>query len=298
MSKGLLVVARNNRSLDYIKQASFLADRAKQILNLPTSIITDSVDYIEKQGWTDKFDNIIPLVYSNDEYVAGSNVLSKYEDHNTRRYFDGAMYNTIMPFKNGARSSSYDISPYDETILIDTDILLLDDNLKHCFESSSDFMIYRDHYDLAGFRPKTEFSYISDAGVKFYWATVVFFRKTPENKIFFDLVQHIQDNWYHYRTIFQIPHQIFRNDHAFSIAIHIMNGYQDGDFATPMPGKLYFTTDKDILWKFDGNKIVFLLEKENHIGEYTLASWKDITVHVMNKFSLERMIDEYYESES
>ena len=78
MSKGLLVVARNNRSLDYIKQASFLADRAKQILNLPTSIITDSVDYIEKQGWIDKFDNIITLVYSNDEYVAGSNVLSKY----------------------------------------------------------------------------------------------------------------------------------------------------------------------------------------------------------------------------
>ena len=38
------------------------------------------------------------------------------------------------------------------------------------------------------------------------------------------------------------------------------------------------------------NQITFLLEKEKYFGQYTLASWQDHNIHVMNKFSLERAI--------
>ena len=48
MSKGIIVFARNNSNIDYVKQAVFLAKKAKQHLNLPTSIITDGVDYLKK----------------------------------------------------------------------------------------------------------------------------------------------------------------------------------------------------------------------------------------------------------
>ena len=73
-------------------------------------------------------------------------------------------------------------------------------------------MMYSDPYDLAGFRDPFEFKYISDApSVKFYWATAVFFRKTPENKILFDLVKHIQENLY-YRSILEIASPLYRND--------------------------------------------------------------------------------------
>ena len=50
----------------------------------------------------------------------------------------------------------------------------------------------------------------------------------------------------------------------FSIAIHIMNGYQDGNFANKMPGKLFYTMDKDICWEISDNEITFLLEKQQY----------------------------------
>ena len=44
--QGILIIAKNNAQIDYIKQAHFLAKRIKEYLNLPTSIITDSVEYL------------------------------------------------------------------------------------------------------------------------------------------------------------------------------------------------------------------------------------------------------------
>ena len=45
--KGVLIFARNNAQIDYVKQAHFLAKRIKHYLNLPTSIVTDSVEYLK-----------------------------------------------------------------------------------------------------------------------------------------------------------------------------------------------------------------------------------------------------------
>jgi len=167
----------------------------------------------------------------------------------------------------------------------------LDNLYLNCFTQPNDFLIYDKAYDIAGFREKSQFDFISNQGVKFYWATVIFFRKTYENKIFFDLVQHIQENWRHYKRVFQIEKNLYRNDFVFSIAIHIMNGYQEGSFSHAMPGKLFYTTDKDICYAFDNESVLFLLEKEKYVGEYTLSRWKNNSIHVMNKFSYNRCID-------
>ena len=77
----------------------------------------------------------------------------------------------------------------------------------------------------------------------------------------------------------------------FSIAIHIMNGYQAGSFASSLPGKKYYTADRDILWELNDDNFLFLVEKEGHLGEYTPLRIKGSSVHVMNKFSLNRIID-------
>jgi len=291
-NSGVLLFARNNTKVDYLKQAYFLAKQVKKVLNLPTTVVTDSKNYLlESFPDAEKvFDKILSISWSknnnNVDFVVG-----KDENHFYKTYSDGTIFKTKLEFKNNLRSTAFRISPYDETLLLDTDILLLDNLYKHCFTQDHDFLIYDKSYDLAGFRNYSEFQYVSDIGVKFYWATAIFFRKTEKNKIFFELVEHIQDNWHHYKSIFQIKQSYFRNDHAFSIAIHIMNGYNDGDFAKLMPGKLYFTTDKDICHSIKDDKVIFLLEKENYIGEYTLMSWQGVTIHVMNKFSLNRCID-------
>ena len=47
------------------------------------------------------------------------------------------------------------------------------------------------------------------------------------------------------------------HDFAFSIAIHIMNGFQPGFFAQQLPGSMLYITDKDILEKLKDDEFMF-----------------------------------------
>ena len=276
-TKGALLFARNNGKIDYVKQALFLAKRIQQHLNIPVSVVTDSVEYLKKLDEKNIFDNIIEIGYL--------------VTNNNRRYYDGSLSSQTINFKNDARYRAYELSPYDETLLLDTDFIICNNILKKCFDSTDNFLIYKDANDVAKVRDESEFEKISDYTIDFYWATVVFFRKTKINKIFFDLVGHIQDEWEHYRRIYQIKSAMFRNDYAFSIAIHIINGFQKGTFAEQLPGIKLYSTDRDILWKLDNSEMTFLVEKKHYLGEYTILKTINQNVHVMNKFSLERIIN-------
>lgn len=277
MSQGVLLIARNNKEIDYVKQASFLANRVSKYLSLPTSLITDDSDYLIKNKLESAFDQIISPSSTRFSSV--------------KRYRDGLIYQNSLEFKNTDRSDAYDLSPYDETLLIDTDLIVSDNNFLNCFKQTSNLMMYSKSFELSGWRDTREFEFITDIGPKFYWATAVFFRKSKENKIFFDLVKHVQENWVHYRKIYQIVSPVFRNDFTFSIAAHIMNGYSTNDFVKEMPGTLYFTTDRDELIELNEDKFLFLLEKENQ-NERFPCKIKGKTVHVMNKYSLGRIIDD------
>lgn len=279
MTKGALLIARNNDTIDYVKQAVFLANRIKKYLNIPVSIITDSVLYLQDSFPEDTFEKIIKIDYKDDS-------------PNKKSYHDGTLYSQKLNFKNNYRVEAYDLSPYEETLLLDTDYIISNNLLSNCFDSPNDLQMFKKSEDIAKVRDEREFDYISDYSIDFYWATVVFFRKTELNKIYFDLIKHIQENWSHYTTVYQLESSLFRNDFAFSIAGHIMNGFSRGSFIAELPGKHLYTIDRDILWKLEDNKFIFLVEKENYRGEYTAISIKDQSVHVMNKFSLNRIIDE------
>ena len=276
-TKGVLLIARNNGRINYVKQAVFLANRIKKYLGLSTSIITDSADYLKSAFDESVFDKIIDA--------------TNLSESNLKSYFDGSLSYKVINFKNKSRAKCFELSPYDETILMDTDYIVSNDKLKLCFESDSNLMMFKDSQDIADVRNSREFKYISDSSVDFYWATVVFFRKTKEVEIFFNLVDYIQQEWEHFRNVYQIKTTLFRNDFVFSIAVHIMNGFQSGDFAASLPGKHLYTTDKDVLLELDSDHMIFLVEKERYVGEYTLISTKGQNIHVMNKFSLERNID-------
>lgn len=278
-NKGALIFARNNAQIDYIKQARFSAQRIRKHLDIPTSIVTDSVEYLQNtyKDYNEVFDQVIEVPYKTE--------------FTNKKYFDGSGVFKHLQFKNDLRTKAYELTPYDETLLLDSDYVIANDLFKNCFAQEHDFLIYKDAKDLTNFRNTEEFQKISDTSVDFYWATVIYFKKSEQNKIFFDLTQHIQENWDHYNSIFQVNKGIFRNDHVFSIAIHIMNGYQKGDFAHKLPGIKYYTADRDILWDFEDDNFFFLLEKQNHLGEYTPLRIKGSSVHVMNKFSLNRIID-------
>ena len=274
MTNGVLCFAHNNGKVNYINQAEFLAKRVKQHLNLPTTLVTST-----PQGLDDNtvFDQVIEIADDNN---------------NVKRYYNGSLHHQRLPFKNNDRVRSYELSPYDTTLVLDTDYIICNDTFKHAFNSIHDFQIYKDGIDLCDWRKHKEFSYINNTGIPFYWATCFCFTKTQETKIFFDLLQHLVSNWKHYEQVYNLGSRNFRNDHVFSIAIHMMNGFTDGNWAKTLPGKMFYTLDRDIVKTIKDNSLTFLLQKENYVGEYILASTKDCNVHVMNKFSLGELINE------
>ena len=275
MSKGALLIACNNTQVDYIKQAIFCAARIKQYLNIPVSLVTDNASYLEA-NYQHEFDNVIEISSENSNY---------------KTYRDGVYKEYKLQWKNLDRHRAYELSPYNETIIMDTDYILCNDCLKYCFEQSNDVMLYKNSTELSGWRDVSEFKHISANGIDFYWATVIYFRKSKQTELFFNLVSHIKEYWYHYKNLYRITATTFRNDFAFSIAIHIMNGHMSGNFVKQLPGKKYYTVDKDICLDIKNDKVKFLLQKKDSI-DYFPAIVEGCNVHIMNKFSLNRLIDE------
>ena len=285
MSKGVLLIALNNDQIDYIKQALFCAKHVKKYLNLPVALATDNVEYLKK---TYSF-------YST--YIDDLIEIEPYQTKQKKSYRDGMYSRKVLPWKNQYRIKSFDISPYNETIVMDTDYIVNNKTLLNCFKSHEDFLIYKSYKDINPVRKESSFERISDRSIDMVWATVFYFKKTETTKFFFDLIKHIHDNWHFYRLIHQIPSVNFRNDYAFSIAIHMLNGFQKSDWPKSLPGKFWTTTDTDILLEFNNDEFKFLLDNTDDRGQFYAGKVQGLNIHIMNKFSLNRIVDKVFDNE-
>jgi len=279
MSKGIICFAFNNPQIDYVKQAIFLAKRSEQFLRLPVTLITSESEYIEEAYPKEKdmFDQIISV--------------EKSKSATWKRYYNGPFHWNSLPFNNKHRSMAYELSPYNETILLDTDYIINSKQLLKCFNAKQSLMFNRHATDLARWRNTREFNYINDSGIDFYWATAVYFKKSRKAKLFFDTLRHVEENYDHYAMTFNVGTVTFRNDHAFAIAAHILNGFSSGDFVKDLPTKMYYTLDRDIPLKVQDNKIELMIEKKGYHGQYTCLTVKDLDVHIMNKYELNDTIN-------
>jgi hypothetical protein len=275
MSRGVLLFAQNNAEIDYVKLATFSARQIKKFLDVPVSIVTDSPDAVTHP---EVFDKII--------------LIADQQEQNARFFYDGSDKHSKLVWKNAARANCYDLTPYDETLVIDVDYIVNSNFLNYCWNQPHDFLIYKEAYDLAQWRDNTEFNFVSDYSIPFYWATVFFFRKNKNTQSFFDIVSHVKSNWQYYKFVYQIHSSTFRNDFAFSIALHMMNGYTENNFAHILPRKLFFITDTDYLLSVEHNKMQFLLRKNHTTTDYYPSAISNTDVHVMNKYSLLRVIDD------
>lgn len=278
MTTGAVIFAQNNKTIDYTKLAVFAAQRIKKYLDIPVSLITDNKGWLLRTYPDHPFDQILD---PEMEQVSSQ----------TRTFFDGSLTREKLEWKNFSRSQIYNLTPYDTTLVIDSDYVLNSSVLKSAFDVDCDLQIYHNTLDLALNRDPGSFERINQYSIPFYWATVFVFKKNPIMECFFNLIEYIKSNWFYFKTLYSIDAPAYRNDIAFSIAIHIMNGKTNGEFALELPGKMIFAADKDILVGSKDNKMQFLVEKKDHLGEYTLVKTDRLDVHVMNKFSLSRYID-------
>jgi hypothetical protein len=230
MTRGVLIFAQNNSEIDYAKISLFAAEQVKRHLNVPVSLITDSKDWLLQSQPTavDVFDQFITTWTDTQQ---------------TKRFYDGTLASKTLTWKNLNRSDCYDLTPYDETLVIDSDYIINSTNLSKIWNNQNDFLIYQDSFDLAQWRDDRSFRYLNQYAIPFYWATAFYFKKSNENQAFFDLVKHVKLNWSYFRALYNIDTTVFRNDFAFSIAIHMMGD----DFAKPLPGKMNYTLDRDVL---------------------------------------------------
>lgn len=280
MTTGCVIFAQNTVGVDYVKLALFAAKRVKEHLGIPVSLATDSESWLKfYPEHTEVFDKIIPIVGSNNQQ---------------KRFYDGTLAYKTAEWKNLTRNQVYDITPYNRTLVIDSDYIINSNTLVKALNNDYSFQIFRKSFDLALNRDASSFDRINQHSIPFYWGTVFIFEKTASTRALFDLIEYIKINWEYFRIIYKIDAPNFRNDFAFSIAIHIMNGNTAGDFAQELPGLMTYTLDRDIMVDMKNNKMTFLVEKAHYPGEYTLVSTNATDVHVMNKQSLTRYIDGGY----
>ena len=280
MKKGVLIFAHNNREVDYALLALIAGGLAKKHLGAPVSIVTDqsTLDWIQQGDLFEKYDQVF------DQLL----LVERPTTDNVRRLSDGDS-SKVVPFINANRFSALDITPYDRTLLIDSDFLIFSDTLNNYWDVDADVMIGHSMNDIRGDRVGVLDERISETSVHMYWATTVMFTKNAASKRFFDLVEYVKMNYKYYADLFRFDPTQFRNDIAFSVAQHILNGFeQDHTNALPPINTLI---DKDML-EIVNEKGTYFLVNDLLSNKYSLARTNGVDVHVMNKQSIVRHSEE------
>jgi hypothetical protein len=277
MKTGVLIYAHNNRSVDYAVMAVISGGLAKKHLGVPVSLVTDpsTMEWIRESGMLEKATTVFENIIIVDRPITD----------NQRRLHDGKE-NTVVPFLNSNRASAYELTPYNRTLLIDSDYLIFSNRLGEYWNVAEDIMIGESINDVYNnSRLGYHDQYISDVGVKLYWATTVMFSKSETSKVFFDTVNFIKDNYQQFADIFRFDSRQFRNDIAFSIAKHILDGFENNTSGNLPP--VLTMLDTDVLYKVKNNKLQLLISPKLD-SNYCAASLHGVDLHVMNKQSLIR----------
>jgi hypothetical protein len=187
MTTGALIFARNNEQIDYETMACWSAKNIKRHLGIPTHIVTDN--------------------------SAAST--------NTRHFTDVGS----VTWHNLNRMDAYRLSPWDRTLVLDADYVVASNQLQAVLEVDQDFLAHRWAYDVTGCNTFEGLNYFGNNRMPMWWATVIMFRKSKQAELIFDSMQMIRNNWTHYRNLYKNTNATYRNDHALSIALGIVNGH-------------------------------------------------------------------------
>lgn len=283
--RGILMFAHNNAEIDYLKVAYLNAIMAKRHLGVPVTLITNdgTLDYgkeeIGEDELYDVFENII---------IERNAIVSR--ERNKRVYSDGLDHSVMLDFLNTDHYTAYDYTPYDETLFIDSDYLIMSDKLSKCWGSVHDVMVCDDIMDVSD--TNSHSGYINQLSAKLFWATCIYFKKSDYAKKLFDTVKHVSVYYGYYRDLYNLDASMFRNDYAFSIAIHLFGGMGHNDDIARLPiGGMTMAFDTDEIASVNeiGNTTLLVTRE----GKRTLTTFTDTDLHVMNKWSILRHYDDF-----
>jgi hypothetical protein len=259
MKTGALLFAFDTDHIKYFDIACWSAERIKHWLDLPVAVITNNPRAVDESI----FDQVI--VHDPDGI-------------NYRWFGDIKEHVTWL---NRDRPSAYQMSPWDQTLLLDVDYVINSDQLLHIINFPQNFLCFRKAYDIS--RP--EELLCKDFGryrFPMYWATVMMFRKSPMASYIFDCMNMVKENWQHYRNLYSIGDDSYRNDFALSIALSIVSGHtlQVNEIPWSMASVLpetKLTCDDNEHWS---------IQYQNSLNQTKMLSFFGMDFHAMGKQDL------------
>jgi len=201
MTKGYICLVQNNETTDYLRLAYALAlsirNTQSEIKKL--SIVTDQKDIPQK--YKEVFDNIIEI--KNDRATEA----------------DWKLHNIV---------DLYEYTPYDETVMLDSDMLFLDD-VSHWWDKLQE----RDLWFTTNTR-----TYMNEAApletiyreeflkneLPSVYNAFFYFKKSNEAEELFNEMKLICENWDHFvsRHLYKRKPKVFSTDVAFGLAVKIL----------------------------------------------------------------------------
>jgi len=288
--RGYLLLAFGNKkmsNLNYGKLAVCCALSIKTHLkhNHTTIIMNENAKKWMYNSVSEKvirtaFDNII---------IAKEKFISK-----KRTHFDSPWHTFKSDFDNQNRVLSYQYSPYNETILIDSDYILMNNDFDNIWGCNEDILMNHKTVDLQNNEFELKDKRISNHGIPMCWATAVYFKKSLLAKSFFELVDYIREEYNFFQFLYGFKYGIYRNDFVFSIALHILNGFTTQGIKSLPQDTMVSSYQKDKIAKIiNTNEIIFHSYHPKEPWKITLVNAKGFNVHIMNKKELLKNSDKF-----
>ena len=281
--RGVCMFAYNNEKIDYVQFAHIAAAYVKRNMpDMKTCLITDEGTYSYLKGSvSDKLHNkCFDTVVTQD--VA--------HPSNPRRHYDSPWTEFSTQFSNSNKHDIFELTPFEKTLLIDTDYFIMNNDYAYIFDSDVPIGMHRYARYLEHQPPYMNEQQLSDAGIHHWWSTVVYFDKSEESQIFFDTWSHVKDNWDYYHLLYQFPPGLFRTDFCVSIAAHILNGFNENSFVHDFDGVPLVNMDQkdDIIEIKDVNDYILLSHNRKEQWKNLLTRQQNTNLHLMNKLAISR----------
>ena len=262
MTRGAVLFAFNNDRVDYVSQAQWSAPRISRHLDIPVTLVTD-----QEPDNTSMFDQVI---------------IRASRSGGTRK-FDHMNADSSATWFNRGRCRAFDVSPYDETLVLDTDYIVASDRLKVLFDSAQDLLCHREVLDVTDRKNFARDTRFGETEFPMWWATVLYFRRTRLSESVFDMMSMIEDNWYHYSRLYKFNQEPYRNDYAISIALNTVYGHLPA--AVPSIPWPLFTSFYDVYLnqlEDDVFQLNYVRMVENQARHFRMIL-RECDLHVMNK---------------
>jgi hypothetical protein len=263
MTTGALIFAFNNNDIDYLAMAAWSARNIRRHLDIPVAVVT----------------NATPTAGDFDY------VISAEPEQGGTRYFDDFGKNVL--WYNAGRTDAYDLTPFEQTLVLDADYIVASSQLKSLLVTQQEFLCHRTAFDVATANSLDSLNHFGIHQMPMWWATVMLFKKSNMSQYIFDCMKMIKQNWQHYRDLYGIQKSTYRNDFALSIALGIVSGqtWQVDE----IPWQLASVMPKDKIKQIDQDHYeITFLDQQNTPKSVSMSGFD---IHAMGKRYLGDIIE-------